>query len=149
MSSPSLHAVVDDPGERTAPELLEAHRAQLAAVLEAVGIADAVEATDAGRDRLAAIAAGDADAAGELDLGAAAAVLALADGAPAPSALVDEALESLLFGMTAGVLDVDVVAGEVEADLEPREVQGMLEGRHPVSLREFVALQRVIAGRAF
>lgn len=147
MNPPSLHAVVDDPGERSETALLEAHRAQLAAAVATVGVEAAAEAADADRERLDAIADGDADAAGELDLEAVAAVLALVDGAPSASALVDEALDELLFGMTTGVLDVDVVAGALDADLEPREVHGMLEGRHPLTLSEFVSLHRTIASR--
>jgi hypothetical protein len=148
VTAPSLHAVVDDPGERTVEGLLEAHAAQLAGVTDAVGIEAAAEAAGLQPDTVAAVAGGDIDAAGDLDLGAVASILALGDGAPPAGDLVNAALDELLFGMTAGVLDVDVVAGELTNDLEPREVQGMLEGRHPLTLREYAALQQVIEGRS-
>lgn len=148
MSHPSLHGVVESPGELTADELLDAHAAQLAAVIAAVGAEAVTEATGLEQAAVEGLAGGDVAAAGALDLDAAAAVLALADGAPPPEDLVDEALDELLFGMTAGVLNVDVVAAELPDDLEPREVQGMLEGRHPVTLGEYAALQQVIASRA-
>lgn len=148
MSSPSLHGVVESPGELTADELLDAHTAQLAAVIAAVGVEAAAEAADLDQATVEALADGDPAVAGDLDLDDAAAVLALADGAPSPDDLVGEALDELLFGMTAGVLNVDVVAAELPDDLEPREVQGILEGRHPVTLGEYAALQQVIASRA-
>ncbi|MDZ7701918.1 MAG: DUF5791 family protein [Halobacteriales archaeon] len=143
MSPPSLHAVVEAPGEHGAAELLAAHAEQLAAVVDAAG----EETASIDPDVLDAITGGDPAAVGELALGDVAAVLALADGTPAADALVDEALEELLFGMTTAVLDVEVLAAELPQDLEPREVQGILEGRHPTSLHVYATLQAVIAGR--
>lgn len=147
MSPPNLHGIVDDPAGLTAEEVLAAHVVQLGDVIEAVGVEATAETAGIGRDAVGAVADGDVDVAGDLDLDDAAAILALADDAPPGDEIVSEALEELLFGMTAGVLDVDVVAGELALDLEPREVQGMLEGRHPLTLREFAALQHVITGR--
>ncbi len=148
MSPPSLHGVVEDPGEHGPEALLEAHAEQLAAVVGTVGPAAAAEAAELDPETAEALADVDVGAAGELDLEAAAAVLALADGAPEAGTLVAEALDELLFGMTAGVLNVDVVAAELPHDLEAREVQGILEGRHPATLGEYAALQAVIAGRS-
>lgn len=139
-----LHDVVDEPGEHTMDELLAAHAEQLAAVVRAIGVETAAEIA---RKPVAALADGNSVAAGDLDLETAAALLARADGAPPADTILAEARDALLFGMTAGVLNVDVVAGEVAADLEPREVQGMVEGRHPMTLRQYAALQRVIEGR--
>lgn len=148
MTRPTLTDVVDEPGRLSAAELLDAHAEQLAAVIDAVGVGPAAEVTELAEETVAAVATGDRNAAGDLDLAAAAAILSLADGAPTAEDIVTQALDDLLFGMTAGVLNVDVVAGELAVDLEPREVQGVLEGRHPATLREFVALQQVIAGRS-
>lgn len=142
-----LHDVVDDPGERTVDELLAAHAEQLAAVVRAIGVETAANLAGQPVATVAAVADGDHDAAGGLDLETAATLLARADGAPPADTILAEARDALLFGMTAGVLNVDAVAGEVTADLEPREVQGMVEGRHPMKLREYAALQQVIEGR--
>lgn len=142
-----LHDVVDDPAEHDEASLLAAHAEQLAAVLEAVGVEAAASAADLPTDTLAAVAEGDGEAAGDLDVEAAAVVLSLADGAPDAGAIAAEARDALLFGMTAGVLNVDVVAREAAVEVEPREVHGMLEGRHPMTLRQYVALQRVIETR--
>lgn len=148
MTPPSLHGVVDSPGELTADELLGAHADQLAAVIAAVGIEASAAAADLDQATIEGLADRDLATASALDLDDAAAVLALADGAPPADDLVGEALDELLLGMTAGVLNVDVVAAEHPDDLEAREVQGMLEGRHPVTLGEYAALQQVIASRA-
>ena len=142
-----LHDVVEDPGERSEAELLAAHADQLRAVIEAVGPGTAADAAGVDEACLTALVDGDDGAVADLDLESAAAVLALADGSPSADAIADAAREALLFGMTAGVLNVDVLAGEVSADLEPREIQGMLEGRQPMRLSAFVALQRAIERR--
>jgi hypothetical protein len=141
-----LHDVVADPVARTPAEVLAAHAAQLADAIETVGVERAADAADLPASTLQSLATGDADAAGDLEIEAAAAILALVAGAPAEDIAAD-ARDALLFGMTTGVLNVDVVAGEGTVGLEPREVQGMVEGRHPMTLREYVALQQVIAGR--
>lgn len=148
MSPPSLHGVVDDPVGPTAEALLAAHVDQLAEVIDAADVEAAADATGLDREAVAAVAEGDVTVAGDLALDEAAAILALADDAPPGDEIVSEALEALLFGMTAGVLDVDALAGELALDLEPREVQAMLEGRHPLSLREYAAIQHAIAKRS-
>lgn len=143
-----LHDVVDDPGGLSEDELLAAHADQLATVIETVGIEAVARDVSASASTLAAVVDGDLDIAGDLDIHEAAAILALAEGAPAAPDIVAEARETLLFAMSTGVLSVDVVAGELALDIEPREVQGMLEGRHRMTLREYVALERVIEGRS-
>ena len=118
MSPADLPGVVDRPGERTVGELLDAHTAQLGTAIEATGV-----------EAAAALLAQQADSATGQDL-------------------LAEALDELLFGMTAGVLNVDIVAAELDSDLEPREVQQALEGRYPVTLGQYVELQRLIASRS-
>ena len=143
-----LHDVVEDPGALAPDELLAALADRLAAVVEAVGEGAVAEATGLPPPTVGDLKAGDCEAAGSLDVAEAAAVLALAEGAPDAEAIAAAARDDLLFGMTTGVLNVDVVAGEVALDVDPKEVQGMLEGRHPMTLREFAALQAFVASRA-
>ena len=143
-----LHDVVDDPGSTTTEALVAAHADRLAAVVGAVGVAEAAEATGLPEATVEAVARGEVETIASLDLAEAAALLALEAGAPDADAIAAEARDDLLLGMTAGVLDVDTVAGEVALDIEPREVQGMLEGRHPMTLREYAAVHRVVASRA-
>lgn len=148
MSAAGLHTVVDRPGERTFEELLAAHTAQLATAIEATGVEAAAGAAGLDPDTVSAIAAGDAGAATDIPLEAAAELLAHQENTTAAQDLLDAALDELLFGMTAGVLNVDVVAAELDSDLEPREVQQALEGRYPVTLGQYVELQRFIASRS-
>ncbi|MFB6360471.1 MAG: DUF5791 family protein [Halobacteriales archaeon] len=148
MSPAALHRVVDRPGERSAEELLDAHAAQLQAAIDAAGVEAAAEAAGLDQETVSAIADGDSGAAAEIPLEAAAELLARPAETASGQELLAEALDELLFGMTAGVLNVDVVAAELESDLDPREVQQALEGRYPVTLGQYVELQRLIASRS-
>lgn len=94
----------------------------------------------AGADALEAIEAGDADA---VDLRDAAAILALRDGRDA-DAIVAEARDDLLLGMTSAVLDVEALTASLETDLDPKEVQAKVEGRLPLSLSEYARLRFAI-----
>lgn len=143
-----LHDLVSNPGALSIEALLEAHAGRLAEAVEAAGVEAVLEATGLTDETIAAVADGDIEAVGALDLEDVAALHALADGAPHAGTIAAEARDELLFGMTTAVLNVDVVAGEVELDLDPKEVQGMLEGRHPMTLREYAALQRFVGSRA-
>lgn len=148
MSPAGLHGVVDRPGELTVEELLDAHTAQLAAAVDGTDVQAAAQASGLEPETVSAIAAGDAGAAAAIQLEAAAELLAQQADSASGQELLAEALDELLFGMTAGVLNVDVVAAELESDLEPREVQQALEGRYPVTLGQYVELQRLIASRS-
>lgn len=141
-----LHDVVADPGALSTEALLRAHADRLAEAIEAVGEVAASEATGLSVEVLEAVTDRDVGAVGALDLEDAAALHALA-AAPEAAAVAAEARDDLLFGMTVGVLNVDVVAGEVDLDLDPKEIQAMLEGRHPMTLREYATLQRFVATR--
>lgn len=147
MNPSVLHDVVDDPGTLSDGELLAAHTDRLADVIRSAGVGTAAEAADLPVETVRAIVDGDHRATATLDVETVATILSLAADAPDPQRIVDDARQALMLGMTAGVLNVDAVAGEATVDLEPREVQGMVEGRHPMTLREYVALQRVIASR--
>jgi hypothetical protein len=142
-----LHDLVDDPAAHTVQELLAVHATRLADAIETVGVERAAAAVDLQAATLERLVESDADAAGDLAFETAAAIIALDADSESAQDIAAAARDALLFGMTTGVLNVDVVAGEAPVDIEPREVQGMVEGRHPMTLREYVALQRVIAGR--
>lgn len=148
MSPPSLHDVVDRPGDQPQEELLDTHTAQLAAAIQSTGVDEAARASGLEPATVSAIEDGDATEAAEIGLEAAATLLAQSDPETAAGTLVSEALDELLFGMTAGVLNVDVVAGELETDLDAREVQQALEGRYPLTLGQYVELQQLISSRA-
>lgn len=142
-----LQDVVEDPGRTGVAEQLHAHVAELGRLVEAVGIDACAEAADLPASTVTALADGDVETAADLDLEAVAAIHALEADAPGAAAILAEAREDLLLGMTVGILSVDEVASDVDMALEPREIQGLLEGRRPMSLRAYVELSHVIANR--
>ena len=79
--------------------------------------------------------------------GEAAAILAAAEDRPTADAIAAEARDILLMGMTTAVMDVDSVASELGGDLEPKEIQQKVEGRQPISLREYALLHQELAAR--
>lgn len=117
----------------------------LAAVVEQRGAADAAADTDLEPETLEALSAGDLP---DLTLEEAAQVQALAEGTPDPETIVTMALEHLLLGMSTAVLDVDAVEGDLEIDLDAKEIHQKIEGRAPMSFAEFVHIQYVIADGA-
>lgn len=139
-----LHEAHESPGAATAADLLDAYAAALRSVVDDRGPAAVANAT--GLDVATVEAVGNGDA-GDLTLTEAAEVLALADEAPDADAIEAEARDHLLLGMTTGILDVDTVAAEIEADLTAKEVQQALEGRTPVTLAQFAAIQSYIESR--
>jgi hypothetical protein len=48
--------------------------------------------------------------------------------------------------MSAAVLDVEAVAAGVGRELEPKEIQQKVEGRHPMTLDEYALLHSYIEG---
>lgn len=139
-----LYDAVDDPGTRTPAALHEAYLAELAAVVEALGVDTVEGGTGLDRATVERIRAGEP---ADLTLEEAASVLALADGAPGSSDIVWEVRDHLLLGMTSGILDVDTVAAEIDTDLDGTEVQQVLEGRRPMRLETLAALHRYIASK--
>lgn len=134
----------------TAGELYAAYRVAIREAIEEVGVAAAAAETGLPSDRLAALVGdgGNADAdavdldgdAAELTLEEAGSLLALtADGTGEEVAAL--ARDALLIGMSNAVMDVDTLAGRLEGDLEPREIQSKIEGRFPMTLREFARLR--------
>jgi len=65
-----------------------------------------------------------------------------------PARTDPEVRDALLLGMSAAMLDVDRVAAEVDGDVDPKEIQGMIEGRHPMTLVEYARLRHHIATAA-
>jgi hypothetical protein len=95
-------------------------------------------------DTLRALTAGESP---DLDHEAAAALLALDDDIDAETA-VQLDRDALLMGMTNAVLDVEALASEADGALEAREIQSKVEGRFPMTLREFALLHATIQRHA-
>lgn len=136
-----LHDVVSDPGDLDAEELYVRYLAELAAVVEDAGVETVAAETGLDRETLRAIRDREAS---ELTLEDAAAVFAVRADAPDAADVAALARDELLLGMTNAVMDVERVAAAVDGRLEPKEIQSKVEGRYPMTLREFAMLRHHI-----
>ena len=139
-----FHEITDDPGARTPTELRELYEAELLAVVDRHGPEAVATASDVDEATLRALRDGDSP---ELELEAAASVLAMADGAPDADTIATVSRDALLMGMTTAVLDVEAVESGLGGELEAREIQSKVEGRFPMTLEEFALLHRYIESR--
>lgn len=139
-----LHEVVDD--EESAFEA-----STLLAAFEAL-LSDAV--ADAGMDRVVAETELDADdvrairdgTVADLTLEESAEVLATSCE-PDVDAILFELRDHLLMGMATAVLDVDTIAGAIDADLTGQEIQQAVEGRAEMTLAQLAEIMAVIENR--
>lgn len=138
-----IQELVSSPGEQSPEELHEAYLSELAGVVDAVGVALAAEETGIDASTLETLADDD----GELTLSEAAAVLALSDGRPDAEAIRQEALDHVLLGMTTAVLDVEKIAANVDLGLSATGIQQRIEGRTPMTLREFAHVHGFVESR--
>ena len=141
-----FHEISDDPGARTPAELRELYEAELLAVVDRHGVETVAAASDVDEATLRALQDGDSPEL-ELELEAAASVLAVADDAPDADTIATVSRDALLMGMTTAVLDVEAVASGLDGELEAREIQSKIEGRFPMTLEEFALLHRYIESR--
>jgi hypothetical protein len=138
-----FHDAVDDPGGHSADELYERYESLLIETVERVGAAEASERSGVDRETVEALLAGESP---ELTLEEAAALLALDIEEDAETiATLDR--DALLMGMTNAVVDVESLARGVDGDLEARELQAKVEGRFPMTLREFADVHRFLQQR--
>lgn len=131
-------------GEQQPSSLQSDYEAVLAETVETVGVETAAEETELDRETLASLVDGDPS---ELTLEEAAAILGLDDERPPADAVEAEARDILLMGMSTAVLDVEAVAVGIDGDMDPKEIQQKVEGRHPVTLGEYALLHAFIEGR--
>lgn len=125
-------------------ELRAAYEAELAGIVEEIGLETAAVATDVDRETLEALLE---DESPDLELTAAAELVALVDGEPDAETAIEIACDHLLLGMSTAVLDVEAVESELAIDLDAKEVQQKIERRAPMSLEEYVHIQHVIVRR--
>lgn len=127
------------------PETLETtYLEELGTILEGVDLENVSETTGVEHSRLEQVTDGDAAA---LTLEEAAEIQSLGEGEPDAETIVTMACEHLLLGMTTAVVDVDTLAGDLEGDLDAKEVQQKIERRAPMTFEEFVEIQYAIAAR--
>lgn len=139
-----LHDAVTDPGELTVAELHDRYVTKVRNVIDSHGVRTVVESTDVDPATIEALAAGETP---ELTVEEASDILAVPEGSPDPDTVATLAREELLMGMTTAVLDVEAVESGIEGELEAREIQSKVEGRFPMTLREFALLSQFIDGR--
>jgi hypothetical protein len=139
-----LYDEIADPETVTPANLAARYQAAVADVVDEFGIDAVADRTGLDRDAVATLADETAET---VLLADAAAVLALRDGAPDTDTILAEARDHLLLGMTTAVLDVEAIAADVEADLRPRAIQQKVEGRAPMTLAEYAAVQHYIASQ--
>ncbi len=130
-------------GEVTREELRSAYDDLLGATVERVG--PGTVATEAGVDEtvLRELVDGESPV---LSLEEAAGILATGPDRPDRETLLVEARDLLLIGMSTAVVDVEVVASRIDDEMEPKEIQQKIEGRHPMSLDEYALLHSYIEG---
>lgn len=135
-----FHELADEPGELTADELYAVYETELVAAVEAAGVESVAESSGVAEETLRSLLDGNAP---ELTLEEAAAILAVVEEESADDIEV-LSRDALLMGMTNAVLDVEALARSVDGELEAREVQSKIEGRFPMTLREFALLHAYI-----
>ena len=138
-----FHEAVDDPGDRSADELYERYEALLVETVERVGAGEASERSGVDRETVDALLGGESP---ELTLEEAAGLLAL-DREEDADTIAEIDRDALLIGMTNAVVDVEALARGVESDVEARELQAKVEGRFPITLREFADVYRYLQSR--
>lgn len=139
-----LRAEFPDAGEQSPETLLEAYGSVLAGTIESEGVGSVVEET--GLDQQLVVAVADGDVA-DRSLAEAAAILATDPERVDAETLQSEARDILLMGMSMAVLDVEALASGIDSQLEPKEIQQKIEGRHPMTLREYALLHSYIEHR--
>jgi hypothetical protein len=132
----------DVPADVTAEDLQRRYERGVAAVVEAVGVAEAASETGVETERLEALLDGE-DA--ELTVEEAAALLALSAEHPEADDIVLEVRDELMLGMSSAVMDVDALASSLPGDLGPREIQQKIEGRQPMTLAEYARIRHRVA----
>ena len=139
-----LYDAVSDPASLTPTELRAQYETELAATIDAVGVDAVVDRSGVERDVVAALADGETP---EVTVEDAASILAAGEDAPPKDAIVAELRDHLMMGMTTAVLDVDRLAAEIDAEVEPKTVQKQVEGRREMTLAEYARIHHVIAER--
>lgn len=139
-----IRGAFDTADELDPVDLRAAYDEVLADAIESVGVSDATEKTNIDSKTLRAVVDGETP---ELTLEEATAILALAEDQPDAEVLLAEAREILLMGMSSAVLDVEAIAAGIDDELDPKEIQQKIEGRHPITLDEYALLHAFIENR--
>ncbi|MEF8781877.1 MAG: DUF5791 family protein [Haloarculaceae archaeon] len=130
-------------GEATRDELRAAYDDLLAATIQSAETSTVAGETGIDESTLEALLDSDSP---KLSLEDTAAILGTDSDRPDAETILAEARNILLMGMSAAVLDVEAVAAGIDDEMEPKEIQQKIEGRHPMSLDEYALLHSYIEG---
>lgn len=139
-----LYRDLDGSEAESPDDLRSQYEAELADVVDSVGVESAAEETGIEVDRLEALAAGDSP---EITVEEACEILALDPEEPDAEIVRAEVEDRLLLGMTTAVLDVDTIAANLERGLSGKEVHQRVEGRAPMTLSEYAEIHYFIGER--
>lgn len=123
-----------DAHERSPAELHRAYCERLATTVDSVGEDRVLDAVDLDLETLRALSS---ESPPDVDLATAAAIIATAPDARPADVVEAEARDILLMGMTRAVLDVERLAAAIDLDVDPKRLQQQVEGRQPITLREY------------
>lgn len=138
-----LRGAFDSPGEFSPAELRAEYERRLVETVDDVGIETVAAETEIDQETIQALVDGDSP---ELTLDEAAAILATEPDGLDEETILAEARDILLMGMSMAVLDVEALASGINDEMEPKEIQQKIEGRHPMSLDEYALLHSYIEG---
>jgi hypothetical protein len=134
----------ETPGDRDPEDLQASYQQELAATVDAQGVESVADETGVAEETLQALVAGESP---EMTLEEAAAVLATDPDRPDADFLVADARDILLMGMSQAVLDVEAVASGIDGAMEAKEIPQKVEGRYPMTLREYALLHQYIESK--
>lgn len=137
-----LTDTIEDPEAVSADDVHEEYLDELAVVVEEHGVSTV--ASEAGLDEDYVTRIGDGSAS-MITVEDAARVLAVADDRPDAETIQMEVQDHVMLQMSSAVVDVDSLADGIDDDLDPKEVQQKVEGRQPMTLREYAAVHRYLA----
>ena len=138
-----LRGRFESAGESTPDELRAAYDDVLVETVEQVGREIVADQTGIEPERLDALVDGESP---DLELTEAAAILATDSDMPDAEAIEAEARDILMMGMSIAVLDIEAIASGLNDELEPKEIQQKIEGRHPINLDDYALLHSYIEG---
>ncbi|MFB6309751.1 MAG: DUF5791 family protein [Salinirussus sp.] len=132
-----LRGEIDAASVGSVDALLETYAQVMQDAIEQIGIDTVIERTGIDRATIRAVRDGDVSS---LALSDAAAILGAHPNRPDGETIAAEARDMLLLGMTTAVVDVDTLASNMDGQMEPKEIQQKIEGRHPMALGEYAAV---------
>ena len=141
-----LHDAVDDPGSLSPSALREAYEAELRAAVEAADTETVAAETGLDPETVSRLTAGENVP--DLSVDDAAAVLATSKDAPDAETVLALLQDHMMMAMATAVVDVDIVAANIDHDLTGQEVQQALEGRTVMTLAQLASIQQFVADRA-